>query len=66
MKFSNPAQIMDAGELTREQKVTFLKQWEQDLREQMTASREGMRPPTPNPVPELLREVRELLRKMGE
>ena len=64
MKFSNPAQIVDAKELSQVQKLSLLRQWEQDLRAQMTASREGMGPSSPNPVPELLREVRELLRNL--
>jgi hypothetical protein len=64
-RFDSPNEIANALDLSREQKIGLLLQWEQDLRQQMTASREGMRPPEPNRAPETLRSVRALLRSLG-
>jgi len=64
--FGSPSEIGAATNLSLEQKVKLLREWEQDLRQQMTASREGMEPPEPNPVPELLRAVLVQLRDLGQ
>ena len=64
--FGAPSEIGAATNLSLEQKVTLLREWEQDLRQQMTASREGMAPPNPNSVPELLRAVLVQLRDLDQ
>jgi hypothetical protein len=64
--FGRPDEIGSATNLSREQKIKLLRDWEQDLRQQMTASREGMEPIEPNPVPELLRAVLVQLRDLGQ
>lgn len=63
--FASPSEIA-AAHLSPQQKIYLLRQWEQDLKQQMTASREGMTPPDPNRVPEMMRLVRDLLRELGE
>ena len=40
--FSNPNDIVSENDLSREQKIDLLLQWELDLREKMVASEEGM------------------------
>jgi hypothetical protein len=41
-QFSKPAEVLDDAELSREDKKTALDTWEQDARQLMTASNEGM------------------------
>jgi hypothetical protein len=65
-RFGSPIEIAVATNLSPERKIALLREWEQDLRQQMTASREGMAPPDPNPVPELLRAVLVQLRDLGQ
>ena len=64
--FGSPNEIGSATNLSVERKIKLLREWEQDLRQQMTASREGMEPPEPNPVPELLRAVLVQLKDLGQ
>jgi len=65
--YSHPKDIVDAEDLSQQQKVKLLKQWEFDLRENLVASEENM---TADNVPEgqsaeLLRGVRKALLAMG-
>ncbi len=62
----SPKEIAAATHLSREDKVGLLRQWERDLRQQMTATREGMKPPEPNLVPETLRKIGAPLRSLEE
>jgi hypothetical protein len=63
--FDQPKQVADAKDLSLEQKVAILTQWEQDLRQLMVASQERMIPSEPTRAPEMLRSVRESLRTLG-
>jgi hypothetical protein len=63
-EFTTPGEIADAPGLSMAQRIQLLRQWEQDLRQQMTATREGMAPPEPNRAPETLRTVRAWLRRL--
>lgn len=63
--FTQPQEIFSAPDLSHHQKVELLRCWEQDLREQMTASREGMPKPDDNLGPETLQSVRAALRALG-
>jgi hypothetical protein len=65
--FTNPNDILGAEDLSHQQKVKLLKQWEFDLRENLVASEENM---TSEMTPEghsaeLLRGVRKALISMG-
>lgn len=62
--FATPEELAEATDLAIEQKIELLRQWEQDLRQQMTATREGMAPPEPIRAPETLRAVRALLTRL--
>jgi hypothetical protein len=63
--FTQPQEISSATDLSRHQKVELLRRWEQDLREQITASREGMQKPDDNLGPETRQTVRAALRTLG-
>ena len=63
--FANPQAIVEAHDLTSQQKVTLLKQWETDLRLLMVASEENMMGDTPGRTAELLRAVLKSLLQMG-
>ena len=63
-QFATPAELAADPNLRDEQKIEILRQWEQDLRQQMTATREGMSPTEPIQAPETLRAVRALLRAL--
>lgn len=64
-RFGTPQEIADADHLSRDQKVELLMQWEQDLRQLMTAAGERMIPSGTADAPETLRVVRGLLRSLG-
>jgi hypothetical protein len=57
--FSHPREIMASAELSTEQKISLLNQWEIDLRELLVASEENMTIPgaTSEQTGELLRSV---------
>jgi hypothetical protein len=63
--FAQPQEIFSATDLSRHQKIELLRRWDQDLRQQMTASREGMPKPVDNLGPETLQTVRAALRALG-
>ena len=65
--FAKPDQILGSDDLSHQQKVKLLRQWEFDLRENLVASEENM---TADHVPEghsaeLLRGVRKALISIG-
>jgi hypothetical protein len=65
--FADPKEIAGSEELSHQQKVKLLRQWEFDLRENLVASEENM---TAETLPEghsaeLLRGVRKVLIDMG-
>jgi hypothetical protein len=65
--FADPKEIAGSAELSHQQKVKLLRQWEFDLRENMVASEENM---TAENLPEghsaeLLRGVRKALIEIG-
>lgn len=64
--FVAPDDIFNAADLCPDEKILLLRQWEQDLRQQMIASREGMSPLEPNQVPDTLRRVRALVRELAD
>jgi hypothetical protein len=63
--FAQPQEIFSATDLSRHQKIELLRRWDQDLRQQMTASREGMPKPDDNLGPETLQTVRAALRALA-
>ena len=63
--FSTPQAILQAPDLTRQQKVERLKQWETDLRLLMVASEENMTGDAPGRTAELLRQVLDCLDELG-
>ncbi len=63
--FRTPEAIVAAADLTREQKIDLLKQWETDLRLLMVASEENMTGNAPGRVAEQLRQVLQCLEELG-
>ncbi len=63
--FREPADILRAGDLTNEQKIALLRQWDADLRLQMVASEENMTGTAPGRTAELLQAVRQALARLG-
>jgi hypothetical protein len=64
--FAHPQEILSAEDLSQEQKVKLLRQWELDLRENLVASEENMTAPNPEgQSAELLRGVRRALIDLG-
>jgi hypothetical protein len=63
--FNSPQAIVGAADLTRQQKIDLLKQWETDLRLLMVASEENMTGDTPGRTAELLSAVLKSLLQMG-
>ena len=45
--FANPAAVVDAPSLSRDEKIEILKQWEYDAREIMVADEEGLQDDAP-------------------
>lgn len=64
--FSRPSEIQHAADLDRGQKIELLRQWEQDLRQRLLASAEGMIARRPGQASEILRQVESALREIGE
>lgn len=58
-----PQQLLDRDELSREEKVELLRQWELDLRERMVADDENMAATEPDAV--TLDDVLKALKKLG-
>ena len=47
MVFKTPEEVVDSGDLSREQKIEILRRWEYDLRELQVADEESMTAPKP-------------------
>ena len=58
-----PRAVLARKDLGRDEKVELLRQWEQDLREQMVAEEENM--PSSQPLEVTLDEVLNALRELG-
>jgi hypothetical protein len=64
--FAHPTEIVSAEDLSQQQKVKLLRQWEFDLRENLVASEENMTATAPEgQSAELLRGVRKALMGLG-
>jgi len=63
--FKTPRAILEASDLTKQQKIDLLKQWETDLRLLMVASEENMTGGVPGRTAELLRQVLGYLEQLG-
>jgi len=50
MVFKNPLEVVDSGDLSREQKIEILRRWEYDVRELQVADEESMTAPKPEAV----------------
>ena len=50
MVFKSPQEVVDSGDLSREQKIEILRRWEYDLRELQVADEESMTAPKPEAV----------------
>ena len=50
MVFKTPEEVVDSGDLSREQKIEILRRWEYDLRELQVADEESMTAPKPEAV----------------
>jgi hypothetical protein len=61
LAFKRPAQVLQSKDLSWEQKINVLRQWEYDVRELQVADEESMT----GPEPVSLAEVREALRALG-
>jgi hypothetical protein len=65
-EFDSPRDILDSHDLSPEQKVKLLNEWELDLRELQVASEENMTGDTSSgTTAELLRECRLTLARLG-
>lgn len=62
-ELTSPNKLLDRDDLTRDQKVEMLRQWELDLREGMVAEEENM--PAAEPLTVTLDEVLDALRSLG-
>jgi hypothetical protein len=58
-----PQAVVRSSDMSREQKIELLREWEQDLREEMVAEEENM--PNPRPLASTLEEVLAALRALG-
>ena len=64
--YAHPGDIAAAKDLSQQQKVKLLRQWEFDLRENLVASEENMTAASPEgSSAELLRDVRKTLMALG-
>ena len=64
--FQDPTEIVGSSDLSQQQKVKLLRQWEFDLRENLVASEENMIATLPEGhSAELLRGVRKALMSLG-
>jgi len=62
-ELSTPAAVLSSEELSRDDKIALLRQWELDLREGMVADEENM--PAAEPGPVNLDDVLDALRRLG-
>ena len=64
--FRRPEDILSAEDLSEDQKVALLRQWDTDLRLLMVASEENMTASTaPGRTAELLQSVHKVMRRLG-
>jgi hypothetical protein len=63
--FTSPAEILQAADLTEQQKIALLRQWDTDLRLKMVASEENMPGTDSDRTAELLQSVAESLARLG-
>ena len=64
--FRRPEDILSAEDLSEDQKVALLRQWDTDLRLLMVASEENMTASTPpGRTAELLQSVHKAMRRLG-
>jgi hypothetical protein len=63
--FDHPDEIVASIYLDNGEKVALLRQWEQDVRQLMTAAREGMEAAGPDPTAELMRAIHLALGRLG-
>jgi len=59
--FKRPQEVVSSQELSREQKIEILRQWEQDARLMEVAEEESM----PDPEPKLLQPIREAMHALN-
>ena len=65
-EFDRPRDILDSADLSAEQKIKLLKEWEFDLRELQVASEENMASnASPGATADLLQECRRALARLG-
>jgi hypothetical protein len=64
LAFRSPADIKADAALTVEEKIELLRQWEQDLKELITASGEGMTANHPGRASSVLTEVLAVLQQL--
>jgi hypothetical protein len=62
-ELTSPKKLLDRDDLSRDEKVEMLRQWELDLREGMVAEEENM--PAAEPLTVTLDEVLDALRSLG-
>jgi hypothetical protein len=63
--FASPVELFNAPDLSSEEKIYLLKQWEGDLRLLMVASEENMAGTSPGRTAELLQMVHRKLTELG-
>lgn len=64
-ELARPQDIADREDMSREQKIALLEQWEQDLREEMVAEEENMSG-AGGPVADTLTDVLQALGQLGK
>ena len=63
--FQTPSELFNARDLSDEEKIYLLKQWDTDLRLLMVASEENMPGTQPGKTAELLQSVHQKLEELG-
>ena len=58
--FKHPLDVLKANNLSKEDKIRVLKQWEYDAREMAVAEEENMMGENDNPLPEILDALHQL------
>ncbi|MEN3976794.1 hypothetical protein [Emcibacter sp. SYSU 3D8] len=64
-RYAHPEDIIQDQSLTRDQKIGYLQEWEQDLRQLMVASEENMPGTVTGQPADSLKAVSEALEKLG-
>lgn len=60
--FDSPDQVLNTGELSREQKVQILRRWDDDTRQLLTAQSEGMT--SSDGASEILKRIQDALEQL--